>query len=207
MAGSEKDPFDHVGHLVRELVRHLAVTNLTPADADALAQAVEPIVARFDALPPRGARSRTPPSPSDFHDVFAGDPVMGRRNPIAPPVEVEVDGKTVRGRTNLPRQYEGPPGHVHGAIIAGIFDMMLGVANIVSANPGMTGTLEIRYINPTPLNTDLVFEAKTTGAEGRKIFAVGTCHAGDRLTAEAKGIFVLPSIERAKEYFGHTWGA
>jgi acyl-coenzyme A thioesterase PaaI-like protein len=207
MTPGNGDPFDHVGHLVRELVRHLAVTNLSADDAAALAEAIEPLVTKFDAMEPRGARSRTPPNPADFRDVFAGDPVMGRRNPIAPPVDVEIDGKTVRGRANLPRQYEGPPGHVHGAIIAGIFDMMLGVANIVSENPGMTGTLEIRYINPTPLNTDLVFEAKTTGTEGRKIFAVGTCHAGDRLTAEAKGIFVLPSIERAKEYFGHTWGA
>lgn len=207
MGTSNGDPFDRVGHLVRELVRHLAVTNLSPDDAEALAQTIEPLVIRYDSMEARGPRSRTPPNPSDFQAVFAGDPVMGRRNPIAPPVEVTVDGTTIRGRANLTRQYEGPPGHVHGGIIASIFDMMLGVANIASANPGMTGTLEVRYINPTPLNTELTFEAKTTGTEGRKIFAVGTCHAGDRLTAEAKGIFVLPSIERAKEYFGHTWGA
>ena len=40
-------------------------------------------------------------------------------------------------------------------MIAETFDEMLGAANIVAGNPGMTGTLTIRYRKPTPLRTDL----------------------------------------------------
>jgi hypothetical protein len=71
-----------------------------------------------------------------------------------------------------------------------VFDEMLGAANILSGNPGMTGTLTIRYRRPTPLLTPLRLEARFDRREGRKIFTTGTIHHGDVLTAEAEGIFV-----------------
>lgn len=199
--------FERIGHLVRALVKHLASTDVPNDDVAALADAVEPFVTRFDRMAPRPPRSPELPDARDLQRIFSGDPVIGVRNPVAPPVRIEVDGTDVRGTCRLGRQYEGPPGYVHGGVIAGIFDQMLGLANIASGNPGFTGTLKIRYVNPTPLDTDLVFEARTTGSEGRKVFAAGTAHAGERLTAEAEGIFVQVGPERAAEYFGHTWGA
>ena len=60
----------------------------------------------------------------------------------------------------------------------------------------MTGTLTIRYRSPTPLHTELRFEASVTRTEGRKTFASGTLHADDTLCAEAEAIFV--SIAREK---------
>lgn len=54
----------------------------------------------------------------------------------------------------------------------------------------MTGTLTIRYESPTPLYTELRYEGRLVGVERRKIFVEGTCYAGDRLTATAKGIFI-----------------
>ena len=49
--------------------------------------------------------------------------------------------------------YEGPPTCVHGGVIAETFDEVLGAANMVAGNPGMTGTLTVRYRKPTPLRT------------------------------------------------------
>jgi acyl-CoA thioesterase FadM len=54
----------------------------------------------------------------------------------------------------------------------------------------MTGTLSIRYRRPTPLNTDLRFEAWLERSEGRKRFVRGTVAAGAMVTAEAEGIFI-----------------
>ena len=107
----------------------------------------------------------------------------------------------IRGAANLGAAYEGPPGYVHGAIIAAIFDMLLGLANVASGNPAMTGTLTVRYRRPTPLHTDLAFEARTARTEGRKVIATGTVAAGGELTAEAEGIFVSLELDRAIEYF------
>jgi acyl-coenzyme A thioesterase PaaI-like protein len=90
---------------------------------------------------------------------------------------------------------------VHGAIIAASFDMLLGLANVASGNPGMTGTLTVRYRRPTPLHTDLSFEARTGERTGRKVIATGTLYANGELTAEAEGVFIALELDRAMEYF------
>jgi acyl-coenzyme A thioesterase PaaI-like protein len=60
----------------------------------------------------------------------------------------------------------------------------------------MTGTLMIRYRRPTPLLTELVFEAHVDRVEGRKIFTHGALSAGGQLTAEAEGLFIAVGQER-----------
>jgi hypothetical protein len=132
--------------------------------------------------------------------------VIGEHNPIAPPVDVIVDGQTIRGACNLGVAYEGPPGYVHGAIIAMIFDMLLGLANLASGNPSMTGTLTVKYRRPTPLHTDLTFEASTDRRDGRKVIAKGTVHANGELTAEAEGVFVQLQIDKAVKMFKDKTG-
>ena len=79
---------------------------------------------------------------------------------------------------------------MHGGIIAELFDELLGLANIVAAQPGMTGTLKIRYHRPTPLLAPLDLVARVTGREGRKIYTWGGIYHEGELTAEADGIFI-----------------
>ncbi len=132
-------------------------------------------------------------SPSgDVRAFFDQSPLIGRANPLAPPLQLEADeaAQRVYGRVRFGSAYEGAPGCVHGGWVAAAFDEALGYAQSLSASPGMTGTLTVRYRNPTPLHTDLAFECWVDGVEGRKVFAGGTLHAGDLLCAEAEGIFV-----------------
>ena len=86
--------------------------------------------------------------------------------------------------------YEGPPTCVHGGVIAETFDEMLGAANMVAGNPGMTGTLTVRYRKPTPLRTPLRIEARCLDRDGRKIRTWAGIYHGDLLTAEADGLFI-----------------
>jgi acyl-coenzyme A thioesterase PaaI-like protein len=79
---------------------------------------------------------------------------------------------------------------VHGGVIAETFDEMLGAANMVAGNPGMTGTLTVKYRKPTPLRTDLRIEARCVGRSGRKIRTWAGIYHGEVLTAEADGIFI-----------------
>jgi len=74
--------------------------------------------------------------------------------------------------------------------IAETFDVLLGAANLAAGNPGMTGTLTVRYRKPTPLRTDLRLEARCQRREGRKIFSWAGIYHGDTLTAEADGLFI-----------------
>ena len=99
---------------------------------------------------------------------------------------------------------EGPPGYVHGGWVALAFDEALGMANAAAGHSGMTARLTIRYRRPTPLHVPVRLDARTQRVEGRRIVTVGTLHAGDQLTAEAEGLFVSISEDRAREYFGEA---
>ena len=60
----------------------------------------------------------------------------------------------------------------------------------------MTGSLRIRYLKPTPLHTELYFEAELVRVEGRKIFTEGRLLAGDVVTATAEAIFISVGSEK-----------
>ncbi len=123
---------------------------------------------------------------------FDQSPIIGRANPIAPPLVLEAHEaeQRVTGAVHFGPQYEGPPGCVHGGWIAAVFDEALGLVQSLGGQPGMTGTLTVKYRSPTPLGTDLRFDCRVAGRERRKTFAEGKLYAGDRLCAEAEGIFV-----------------
>ena len=167
---------------------------LTAADQQRLDEAAALVEQAADLLAPdTPAWALSMPSfepDDDPHTYFPFSPQIGHFNPLAPPLSVWVEGETVHATGNLGAAYEGPPGCVHGGIIASLFDEILGVANITAGVGAMTGTLTIRYRKPTPLCTDLTLTARCDRIEGRKVFTSGTIHANGVLTAEAEGIFI-----------------
>jgi acyl-coenzyme A thioesterase PaaI-like protein len=116
--------------------------------------------------------------------------LIGRSNPLAPPISVRAEDGRVHAEVTFGSAYEGPPGCLHGGYVAAAFDEVLGYAQSLTGNPGMTGRLEVTYRSPTPLHTPLRFEAWVESTVGRKITARCTLHAGDRLCAEATGLFI-----------------
>lgn len=131
--------------------------------------------------------------------MFDRSPVIGMGNPVAAPLKMRVEGDEVVGTAVFGAQYEGPPGHVHGGITASAFDEVLGMAQARTGRPGMTGTLTIRYRQPTPLHREVTFRGRVDRIDGRKIFASGTLHAGEVLCAEAEGIFISVDFQRLRD--------
>lgn len=132
-------------------------------------------------------------SPWGTPEHLGANPAIGVRNPVSPPLEPVVlpDG-TVRCDLELGIEYQGPPGCVHGGIVALLFDEMLGLANAAAGSVGMTADLRVSYKSPTPLNAPLRFEAKLERVEGRKIWTSATLHTGDRLCASTEALFIEP---------------
>ncbi len=155
-------------------------------------EAAETAVGEIADIP--AAESRTD------NGFFDRSPIVGLSNPLAAPLSLEMsedDGRRiVIGRAVFNAAYEGPPGNVHGGMVAAAWDEVLGMAQSLSGNAGFTGTLTIRYRSPTPLYEPLEFKAWVEGVEGRKIFTKGVCYAGDRLCSEADAIFI--TVDRAK---------
>ncbi len=122
-------------------------------------------------------------------------PIIGSINPLSVPMQMSIDGdgssdSVVVGHATFTSAYEGPPGCVHGGFIAAYFDEVLGMAQSLSGNPGMTVNLTVDYRSPTPLLKPVVFRGWVGSVDGRKISVMGTLHHGETLCAEAKGLFV-----------------
>lgn len=185
---------------IRRLIE-AAVTSehVDPEELEELAAGVEHLVEQLTG--PSG--SGTPGEHVRSHvDHLPRSPVVGEANPLSPCLGWEVDGDRLRARGVYTGAYEGPPGYVHGGIIALAFDEILGITNAELGVPGMTGTLSIKYRKPTPLFREVQFEAWVERVEGRRIVTRGELRYGDDLCAEAEGLFIQLRPEIIEAYFG-----
>lgn len=129
---------------------------------------------------------------NDLPSVLRYSPVLGPSNPVAMDIDVWAEGDGVAGRAMFGPVYAGPPGCLHGGMVAAVFDELLAVANLVCGQGGFTGILTIRYHQPTPLGDEIRLSAENYRRDGRKIFTRGEMWAGDTLTASAEGVFIKP---------------
>jgi len=179
------------GDALRRLMAALHGTSAPPAEVAAIADEVERLADRLAPYPSTSLylmeSDTAGPDPVAFFDHSA---VLGQGNPLAPPISLWRDGDVMRGRATFGAPYEGPPDCVHGGFVAAAFDEVLGSSQALGGRPGMTARLIVDYRSPTPLHTELSFAAGVRAVEGRKTVMWGTLHAGERLCAEAEGLFV-----------------
>lgn len=126
-------------------------------------------------------------SPEWFEDR---NPVVGLSNPLSPPLKILRHAEHITATVRYSALYEGPPGNVHGGYVAAAMDQALGHAAINARIPCMTGTLSVRYKAPTPIEQDLTVFAKLENTEGKKLIVRGQMKHGEKVTAEAEGIFI-----------------
>jgi acyl-coenzyme A thioesterase PaaI-like protein len=124
------------------------------------------------------------------------DMIIGSCNPVALPITIEFEPPRAIGRANFTAPYEGAPGCVHGAVLAGAFDMMLTAANVLANGAGPTVQLSIRYLKPTLIDQPAVFEAWVTRFEGNRTHSEGQLIQGGVVTVEAVGEFIR--MERSR---------
>jgi acyl-coenzyme A thioesterase PaaI-like protein len=190
-----------LGDAMRRVIEVLVATEAPAESLAAAADSLEAVASSLESYPTHKGWSgfAETANAGDTHGHFDSSPVIGRANPLAPPVDVEVRDGKVEGRVVFGSAYEGPPGCVHGGYIAAAFDEVLGMTQSISGHPGMTGTLTVRYRRPTPLHTELRFEGVLLGVEGRKIRTEGRVYANGELTAEAEAIFISVDFSKMAE--------
>jgi acyl-coenzyme A thioesterase PaaI-like protein len=118
------------------------------------------------------------------------DMVVGTCNPLAPPVEIWFEPPMARGRVVFAPTYEGAPGCVHGAALAAAFDIILTAANVLADAAGPTVQLSIRYLKPTLVGVESVFEASVTELTDRRTHSTGRLLQDGVVKVEAVGEFV-----------------
>jgi uncharacterized protein (TIGR00369 family) len=110
---------------------------------------------------------------------------------------------TVSASFKIARRFEGPPGHVHGGIIATILDEAMGKVNRQKGVVALTRQMAIDFLHPVPLDVPLRAKGWVVRQEGRKHF-----HAGEILTPDGKvlarstGLFI--AIDPQAMFQGHA---
>ena len=105
---------------------------------------------------------------------------------------IDAVAHTSTALVNLTRFHEGPPGYIHGGIIATLMDEAMSKLNRPLGLLAMTRNLEVDYLRPSPLGKELVLTGHHIRRDGRKLFHEAELRSEDgTVLATAKGLFVV----------------
>jgi uncharacterized protein (TIGR00369 family) len=119
-----------------------------------------------------------PANPQGLHLVFSTDTTVPE-SPIT------------TAHLQLDRLHEGPPGYVHGGIIATLLDEAMSKLNRPLDVLAVTRHMEVDYLRPVPLFQPLTLVGRHSHREGRKLFHQAEILAADGIAlARGKGVFI-----------------
>jgi acyl-coenzyme A thioesterase PaaI-like protein len=124
------------------------------------------------------------------NDILRFNPATGRYNPVAPKLEMEVEGEKLVIRCEFPNCYESAPETVQGGVVAAVYDQLLAYSIMVRGFTGPTLSIKVSYLKPTPINVPLRFEAVVDEVDGKKFAVRGACFQGDEKITEAEGMIL-----------------
>jgi acyl-coenzyme A thioesterase PaaI-like protein len=196
---------------LRRLNRAVAGHDLDDAALRDVARAVDGLAAGLGDAPRRdkaedmatlddlAAAIAGRPLPVVVGDAVEFDPFSaggGRLHPASVGLDVRRSGDSaVVASVRVDPMFQGPPGRVHGGVLAVVIDELMGTVNRMVGQRAFTARLEIDFRAPAPIETELTFRAWLHDQAGRKVTmrADGRAHGG--VFVEAEGLFVIPRPE------------
>ncbi|QDX81414.1 hypothetical protein B9N43_09250 [Denitratisoma sp. DHT3] len=177
-----------------ETLTHLRRLN---ADAEAV-QALTAAIARLnqDMARQRGDRPMLPAyQPRDLSGgiewLMPYSPVSGPCNPVAPRLHFLREPGRLLADVRFDCIHEGPPGTVHGGVLAAVYDQLFANANLLNKTGGFTASLTIDFQRPTLLDETVRFACWIEEVAGRKVNIQGECRNGrDELLTTARALFI-----------------
>ncbi len=109
--------------------------------------------------------------------------------------EWRFEGPVLQAEHAVSERFQGPPGTVHGGIVAALLDEACGQVARPVVSPAVTSRLEVRYLAPVPVEEPLRFSAQVVGQDGRRVQAEASILDGTGLIlahAQADVVQVRP---------------
>jgi acyl-coenzyme A thioesterase PaaI-like protein len=181
---------------LRDLIHAFAARDADDETLRALAAASRAQTAELDAAPRRDRLALMRAAIGDLGTAMAGGSgfedraVGGTANPTGVELAVHFEGDEVVAEVVLRHAFEGAPGRAHGGIVAAAFDDVTGFVIGMMHEPAFTGELTVRYVAPVPVDEVLVMRARLDGRERRKLFISAEAHAGEKLVATCRAIYI-----------------
>jgi uncharacterized protein (TIGR00369 family) len=163
-----------------------------------------------DATVPERSPDAPPPGtvlPPHYASCFG----CGADHPTGLHLSVTVaEGVAVDAVFRVADAHQGAPGLAHGGVLATAADEALGFLNWLLRRPAVTARLEVDYLRPVPVGSDLHLRATCTAVAGRKTYVSceGRLDAADGPVAlRAGGLFVAVPVEHFRKHAGAQAGA
>jgi uncharacterized protein (TIGR00369 family) len=143
----------------------------------------------------------TEPEKSDqtplFHDAQNHCFGCGAANPVGLHLEFSTTpDHSVVCNAVISDNYEGPPGYLHGGLIATLLDEAMSKANRACGVTAMTRQMQVEYLRPVPSGAVIRIEGRVIRSEGRKHWNEEQIrNAVGKVLAEATGLFIAIRIE------------
>jgi acyl-coenzyme A thioesterase PaaI-like protein len=93
----------------------------------------------------------------------------------------------------------GPPGFAHGGVVAFVLDEAMGSAGWLAGYPCVAASLNIEFLEMTPLGRDCRIEAVVDDVGPTKLAVSVTLGLEDRTLARGRGVFPRITRERLRE--------
>lgn len=108
--------------------------------------------------------------------------------------KLQADG-SVLGRIQFDETKMGPPGIVHGGVLATMVDEAMTARAFQEGKMVFTANLNIDYKAPVLIGTEITITAQLDRTEGRKIYVNAAVHLPDgTLALTAVGLFLGPKV-------------
>jgi uncharacterized protein (TIGR00369 family) len=150
-------------------------------------------------MPKRPTANPVPPATKNL--CFA----CGPDNPEGMHLKFTHDKKrnVIVGRFRMENRFTGPPGHLHGGIIATILDDAMGKVIRLRKVTAVTAQLTVDYLKPVPLHKALRVESHEVSVEGRRhINEAEILNQKREVLARGRGVFIAIDPERFAKYKG-----
>jgi acyl-coenzyme A thioesterase PaaI-like protein len=116
----------------------------------------------------------------------------GVDNPAGLHGHFEPRGEELIGTMTVTETMVGAPNRLHGGVTMAFFDEGMGLLVHHLGAVVMTASLTVDLRSPAYVGAVLTQRAWIERREGRKWFVRGEVHEGDRLVAEARGLWIEP---------------
>lgn len=177
---------------VREINTKIVRLSGSVQDLAAAADRIEALSASL--VPVTGSRAmetfRYKFDASEPNNVMPFNPATGAFNPVAPKLEMKLEGEKLVAEFAFASHYESAPDTVQGGMVAALYDQLLSFVVMAHGKTGPTVWLKVTYLKRTPINRPLRFEGWVASVDGENFATCGSCHHGDVKVSEAEGLML-----------------
>lgn len=125
--------------------------------------------------------------PAHYRNCFGCGPDHGCGLHLTTTVGPDLE---IRAEVALTADHQGAAGLAHGGLLAAIADEAMGSLHWLLLVPAVTARLEVDYVAPVLIGSQLILRARITGQDGRKVYGAAVIAVNGRVVLRASGLFV-----------------